>query len=213
MDNHLIFNDNLFESIDNEETAYWLGFLDADGCVHNGSNYDYKIELSLKEEDINHLIKFKQFVGKDNKIAKRIKTKAVRYSFRNKKVWQDLINLGCIPNKSLILQFPTQEQVSDEFLHPFLRGYFDGDGSFWYENKFGMNLLSSKDFLNGLKERYTLFKDLTIYPIHYDRPDKGQRIQTANKQIVLQFLSDIYSNANIYLDRKYQKYQDFLATL
>ena len=25
-----------FEKIDTEEKAYWLGFLDADGCIHNG---------------------------------------------------------------------------------------------------------------------------------------------------------------------------------
>jgi len=64
-----------------------------------------------------------------------------------------------------------------------------------------------------LKQRYSLFSNLKIYPIHYDRPDKGQRIQTGNKQLVNQFLNDIYSNANIYLDRKYHKYLNYLATL
>lgn len=213
MDNHLTENKTLFETIDSEESAYWLGFLDADGCVHNGNNYDYKIEISLKEEDRHHLEKFRDFIGKDNKISDRVKTKAVRYSFRNKTIWQNLINLGCVPHKSLILQFPTEEQVSNKLLLPFLRGYFDGDGSFWYGDSLGLNILSSKDFLLGLKQRYTPFKDISIYPVHYERPYKGQRIQTGNKQLILQFLFDIYDNANIYLDRKYNKYQDFLAAI
>jgi intein-encoded DNA endonuclease-like protein len=42
---------------------------------------------------------------------------------------QDLINLGCVPNKSLILKFPTEEQVPEKFLSHFIRGFFDGDGS------------------------------------------------------------------------------------
>lgn len=213
MESQLTFNQDIFEIINNEEKAYWLGFLEADGCIHNGNNYDYRIELGLKEEDLYHLEKFKNFIGKDNKISYRKQSKSYRYNFRNKKVWSDLIALGCTPQKSLTLAFPSVEQVSDQFLLPFLRGYFDGDGSFWYKNKFGLNILSSKDFLQGLKERYQPFSNLSIYPIHYDRPDKGQRLQTGNKMIVNKFLFDIYNNATIYLDRKFQKYQNYLATI
>ena len=41
----------------------------------------------------------------------------------------DLINLGCIPNKSLTLTFP--DFINDELLPHFIRGYFDGDGCIW----------------------------------------------------------------------------------
>ena len=34
-----------------------------------------------------------------------------RITVTNKKLHEDLIKLGCIPNKSLILQFPSEEQV------------------------------------------------------------------------------------------------------
>ncbi len=207
-----MFDKNMFKKIDSEEKAYWLGFLEADGCIHGGEG-DYRIELGLAEKDFHHLEKYKKFIGKNNKISHRDGTNSYRFNFRDKTVHADLIKLGCTPQKSLTLLFPTKNQVSDDFLLPFLRGYFDGDGSFWYENKFGLNILSSKFFLEGLKQRYPLFSDLNIYPVHYDRPDKGQRIQTGNKKIVNQFLYDIYSKANIYLDRKYQKYLDYLATL
>ncbi len=207
-----MFDNTIFEKIDSEEKAYWLGFLEADGCLHSGEG-DYRIELGLKEEDYHHLEKYRDFIGKNNKISHRDGTNSYRFNFRDKKVHTDLIKLGCTPQKSLTLQFPTNQQVSDKLLLPFLRGYFDGDGSFWYENKFGLNILSSKDFLNGLKQRYIPFSGLNIYPIHYDRPDKGQRIQTGNKQLINQFLNDIYSNANIYLDRKYHKYLNYIAAL
>ena len=57
--NYTKFNDTIFESIDTEEKAYWLGFLYADGSISSTNN---TIELSLKSSDINHLIKFKYFL-------------------------------------------------------------------------------------------------------------------------------------------------------
>lgn len=173
----------MFEKINTEEDAYWLGFLYADGCVHSSPG-DYKIELSLKEEDYSHLEKYKKYIGRDNKISYRASSKSYRYNFRDKNTHSNLIKLGCVPAKSLILNFPTKEQVPDELLRHFVRGYFDGDGSFWYENKFGLSILSSKSFLEGLKYRVPKLKNLNIYPVHYERPENGQRIQTGNKQIV-----------------------------
>ena len=52
-----------FENIDNEEKAYWLGFLDADGSV--GSKED-KIELGLAEKDLAHIEKFRDFMKINN---------------------------------------------------------------------------------------------------------------------------------------------------
>lgn len=65
-------NRYIFDKIDTEEKAYWLGFLYADWSV--GSKED-KIELSLAACDYNHIQKFKDFIGLDNKISYRKKTK------------------------------------------------------------------------------------------------------------------------------------------
>lgn len=74
-------NRYIFENIDNEEKAYWLGFLYADGSV--GST-DYRVELGLAEKDLEHIKKFKNFIGLDNKISYRPKSKSYRYSFKDK---------------------------------------------------------------------------------------------------------------------------------
>lgn len=93
-----------FETIDTEEKAYWLGFLYADGSV--GSNDD-RIELGLAERDFHHIEKFRNFIGINNKISYREKTKSYRYAFKSQNCKQDLINKGCVPRKSLILKYPT----------------------------------------------------------------------------------------------------------
>ena len=53
------FNEHIFDIIDTEEKAYWLGFIYADGCISLKTN---AFEISLKYDDINHLNKFNTFM-------------------------------------------------------------------------------------------------------------------------------------------------------
>lgn len=213
MDNHLTLNESVFSEINSEESAYWLGFLYADGYIHKGE-YNYRIELGLCEEDYSHLEKFKRFIGKDNKISYRDSTHSYRYQFRNKQIHSDLIRLGCTAAKSLTLTFPLESQVSSQFIRHFLRGYFDGDGSFWgSDGKLGASILGTTDFLNGVKNIYPPLSNNSICPIHKERPDKGQRIVFGGRNKVSNFLNYLYKDSTIYLDRKYVKYTQLIATV
>lgn len=120
---------NIFHIIDTEEKAYWLGFLYADGYV---SKYN-QIEVSLSLEDEEHLIKLKQFINTNTNIIKD--EHRCRLLFCSKELANDLAQLGCVNNKSLILQFPTEQQVPQELIRHFLRGYVDGDGCLCYTKK------------------------------------------------------------------------------
>lgn len=94
--------------------------------------------------------KFKDFIGLDNKISYREKVNAYRYSFRDKTFKDILIKQGCAPKKSLILKFPTSEQVPLDLIRHFIRGYFDGDGCFCNTNAcFEASFISAKDFIEG----------------------------------------------------------------
>ena len=48
---------HVFDTIDSEEKAYWLGFLMADGYVRSDSNV---IGIELSYVDIDHMKKFKK---------------------------------------------------------------------------------------------------------------------------------------------------------
>ena len=212
MDNHLTFNDRIFEQINSEENSYWFGFLCADGCIHQGQ-YDYRIELGLCKQDYGHLVKYKNFIGKDNKISYRPKTKSYRYNFRDKKVHNDLIATGCTPAKSLTLEFPSYNIIPKRLMRHFIRGYFDGDGSIWYSNKTcGGSILGTKNFLLGLQKEVPCLSHYKIIPVHAERPDTAQRIGFMGKNM-LDFLNFLYKNANVYLDRKYFRYKEFLCHL
>ena len=195
-----------FEKIDTEEKAYWLGFLYADGNV---SKSEDKIELSLAEVDLKHIQKFKEFMGIENKICYREQQKAYRISFRSQSCKQDLIDKGCVPAKSLILKFPNEEQVPKELIRHFIRGYFDGDG--WFTNTekcFQTGIIGTKEFIEGTFKYLEENNIKTTCKIF----NKGNvfKYNLNSYYDVKKFLNWIYKDSNIYLDRKYEHYLDFI---
>ena len=196
-----------FEIIDTEEKAYWLGFLYADGCVGSNEN---KVELGLAEKDLKHIEKFRDFIGVFNKICYRSSTKSYRYSFRSETCKNDLIKQGCTQKKSLTLTFPTEEQVPKTLIKHFIRGYFDGDG--WFTNTdscFQVGIIGTENFINGfLNSVENINKDNKIFDVH--RKNGAKRYVFGAYDDVLNFLNWIYKDANIYLDRKYEHYLDFI---
>lgn len=201
-------NSNIFKKIDTEEKAYWLGFLYADGYVSKSSN---GIELALKESDVEHIKKFKSFINSNNKISrKKIRLNkniyyAYRISFRDKIMKKDLISNGCTPQKSLTLEFPTDEVVPDELKRHFLRGYWDGDGSLIHTDKtYRISVISTKEFISGMLN-FTDWKD-------YALQDEGQafRWECNNSKTIPKIINFLYKDANIYLERKYRKYKEMV---
>ena len=206
------FNNTVFEKIDTEEKAYWLGFLYADGCI--GKNRS-QIELQLSKKDKVHVYKFRDFIKSTHKIS--LKNNKLGSSYRiiieDENMHRDLIKLGCTPRKSLTLKFPTEEQVPKSLLPHFIRGYFDGDGGFSNTGKtLCVNILGTKEFLEGLKKEVVILNNKKIYPMSYKDNNKNTyRIQFGSRKDIEIFLDYIYKNSNINLDRKYEKYKNFVC--
>lgn len=204
------YAETLFETIDTEEKAYWLGFLYADGYIDDSKNI---IELALKEEDLYHLKKFRSFWHMDDKpISKKIKTiynkKYIGYRFyiSNQKIKKDLINLGCGPSKTFTLKYPDENQVPIELQHHFIRGYFDGDGCITNHrtSKISLEILGTEDFLNGYINWTTIPRN-KLYSFNHSNI---KRIIYSGKNAI-KILDRIYDNAHIFLDRKFEKYLYF----
>lgn len=146
------YNEDYFKKIDTAEKAYWLGFLYADGCITRFYRGDklksMSLELTLKDEDCEHLVKFKSALESNVPIQHRViakKYKADRMVINSTKMCRDLIKLGCTPTKSLTLEFPNKDIVPLEFESDFIRGYFDGDGGISY---------SEGEYFNNARNKY-----------------------------------------------------------
>lgn len=213
--NHNLLNSkmyhDIFEIIDTEEKAYWLGLLYADGNV----SYDRtSIALRLKEEDLYHIESFKKFLNASNKIHRKIKdNKYISYelAFRSKKMRNSLIDKGCFPRKSEILKFPTEKQVPKHLIHHFIRGYFDGDGCITTSNNgtgVSVEILGCKDFLSDLIQ-LDLFKRNKLYSFKHS---DVKRVSYSGAKAI-NILNYIYKDATIYLHRKHDRYNQWLRRL
>ena len=218
------FNEHIFDSINTEEKAYWLGFIFADGYISNlekqknQKKLKYGFELSLGIQDINHLHKFNKFMeyeGDNVKIGKtKLETKEhqrCRWSIGSKHLWNTLNNFGCTPNKSLTLKFPDLSIFKNKYLIlSFIRGYFDGDGCVSIYNRNGKSRLSTS--LLGTSEMLTFIQNLFFKENKLTRNNKNNDVTyvyALSGQKAYTFLSIIYNNATIYLDRKYQKFKNW----
>ena len=99
-----IYN-NAFKSIDSENTAYWIGFLAADGSVKADRN---RLMLGLAQRDKLHIEKFKKFINADEAITdrnvlcgnngKRYPSSSITIS--SKLLVDDLAQYGIVSDKS-----------------------------------------------------------------------------------------------------------------
>ena len=153
-------NESIFEKIDTHEKAYWLGLLYADG-THNVKHH--AISLSLHYEDGYIIEAFKKFMGyggivqhvdhsKYNKIYNKKAQMQHKLSIGNKKISNDLLNLGMMSNKTKYCEFP--EFLEEQFYSSFLLGYFDGDGSIHKShNGFGISIVGTTAFIKELQNK------------------------------------------------------------
>lgn len=202
-------SDNLFKNIDNSDSAYWLGFLYADGSIRKDRN---EITLDLKEEDLETIKDFHNFCNNKNtirehKIVRNEKVfKSYVSGFSNYQVKKNLEKLGCVPKKSLLLKFPNEEQVPDIFIYDFVRGYIDGDGYLEFNSikkKYRIIICGTEDFLKGLINRLNLFSGCSI---HKDNNSNIYILSITQKDVVFSLLKKLYENSKYHLNRKYEIY-------
>jgi intein/homing endonuclease len=211
-------NISFFKEINSEESAYFLGLLYADGCVQMGCGA-YTVSLKLKSDDQMIIEKFRNIMSPSSPI----KISYGKYSYfriNRKEVCEQLEALGCVPNKSLILEFPTK--VPANLIKHFLRGYSDGDGTIYrntFKNKKTINTIwkfvSTKQFCQQTAK--ILKEELGISCSQFlSRPKTNDITTTLTVGGNLQskkVLDWLYQDATIYLPRKYEKYQEFLSSV
>lgn len=206
---------HVFDVIDTEEKAYWLGFLFADGYVRGDSNTVGLSGISIV--DIDHIKKFKQFLN-DTRPDSVIKTykKVVPYTGNvviscsyhicNANIKQNLVNFGCVPKKSLILKFPDPSIFkSENLVYDFIRGYNDGDGclsKIQHNNRLAISMRGTFEFLSSV---------ISYFPEEFKKVYSEIDKRTGTLQYKILCCSNkadrvamkLYNNATVYLDRKF----------
>lgn len=201
-------NDYYFDEIDNQDKAYILGFLYADGC--NASYYDknhYNIGMTLQicDKYILDEMCHKMGMNRDASVIINSTNKKLyaRIDIMNKHMVFQLDKLGVVPNKTRKTRFPYW--MKKELYPHFIRGLLDGDGSI-PKRLDRVHFCGSNGLMNDLADvindkfgyRPTVGNYKTCEGISY--------VQLCGTKKRLEFLDWIYCDAEMKLTRKYDLY-------
>jgi hypothetical protein len=199
-------NDNYFSEINNEEKAYWLGFLYADGYVRMKYNRSGELKLKLSSKDRNHIKLFNESLKSNYPITdyessvkyknKKSISNISQVCIYNTKLVNDLMKIGCVNKKTFIIRSP---ELSEDLQRHFIRGYFDGDGNI-YKNKnrvnsFQVSIASNFNFVKDIRDILgygSIYKNGNIHLLIFSKLEE-----------VKNFYNYLYNNnSSFFLKRK-----------
>lgn len=198
-------NEDFFKTW-SDKMAYILGYIITDGNIAWDTGKCYSsLTITASEKDKDHLEIIRNLICSTKPLLYSAKTKSYRLIAVNKTICRDLMGLGIIPRKSLVVKFP---KIPQKYLSHFIRGVIDGDGSIKYCKRprspyFEIGIASgSSDFIEGLRK--------TIY----DNIGADSAITHRINCYLLRYCCSrglklarwIYRNKSLYLKRKYKKY-------
>lgn len=195
------FDEYYFDNIDAPNKAYLLGFLYADGCV----NKNNVISFTVHQNDKEILEMYVSELKATNRITDVKDKPHVRLAFCSKHICDTLMNLGCGRNKTISLKFPDIPKI---YKYDFIRGFMDGDGCISVVNRdkhkyISLSFTGTLEMLQELKSTFNVDNKITFYRNSY-------ALHIGKVLDVLRILNNIYNEADLYMTRKYNKYQEYL---
>lgn len=186
--------------------AYAIGLITSDGCLHKNKRH-----MSFASNDIELIKKFKIALGIKNKPTKFARSgetvKKYQYvTFGDKVFYAFLNSIGLTSAKSKTIK---SVDIPDKYFSDFLRGLFDGDGTFYtfwdrrWPNSFCFKMAfasASPRFINWLRERLAtlygtkgcLHKGAGVTNLEYVKGDTRKLYQAMYHKDDLLFFSKKY---------------------
>ena len=203
-------NENVFElsNIHNPSTYITLGLLFTDGTVIWKEKKAVCIELN--SADRNTLDFINQSLGSNRPLLEFTPKNTLILSISNKKLAYDLIQLGCIPNKTYSLTLPTW--IRPDLFRHFLHGVIMGDGCI-SKNKVGdtysVSICGNKDFCIGIQNELTKQLGIKGY-LSQGAESFAWNLAIGGNGQVLRLCNFIFETAPFIMDRKFNIYQDLV---
>lgn len=196
--------------------AYAIGLLVTDGCLYG----DYR-HMSLTTKDLEQAENFRKCLGLTVKIGLKSRgaSKEKKYyhvQFGDVLFYEFLQSIGLTPAKSKTIG---EVQVPDEYFFDYLRGCFDGDGSFYsyWDPRWRSSHMFYVIFVSASKEhvkwlRHTLKERAGVDGhITDDGKKSTQQLKYAKKEALVIIEKMYYNSRVVCLGRKRAKVKKALA--
>ncbi len=197
--------------------AYAIGLLTTDGNLSSdGRHFDLTSQDKEQIENFRTCLNLKNKIGQ--KTSGQTKRKAFRIQFGDVNFYRFLLRIGLTENKSKTLG---KLEIPDRYFFDFLRGHFDGDGTFhsYWDPRWKSSFMfytifvsASKKHVEWLQEKIskllaikghiTKAKNNSCYNLRYAKSES------------LKLLPRIYNSKSVVcLSRKYLKIKKALAII
>lgn len=199
-------DDAFFDVIDTEAKAYWLGFINADGCIHagpagSGGWQRHGLSVKLKASDAGHLEKLKADLSARSPVYPVPRGTGAGIDFSSIQLVESLIGLGVTPRKSLTA---TPWDGPGHLMRHYWRGMFDGDGCITKaasRNKWALTLCGSKACVEAF-QGWAVTASGSAAKV---RRQGNICVWTSGGLASPQALArELYAESTVYLDRKYE---------
>lgn len=222
---------SIFSKIETELQAYLLGFYAADGSIDE-KRKTLRIELQKRDSEIVYL--FRDTISNDARVyttkakdfinnkGKLVHTEgSIGIDITSAQICNDLVKLG-IGYRKTYNDFEIPKQIPESLVKHFIRGFFDGDGSFSatiHQNKNRPNqylrmyftIDSKKPAILNSFMRYLSYQKIDVHIIHVNRDDM-YRLNSASRKECNKLFNLLYKDANFYLQRKFDKFNHYVNT-
>lgn len=202
------FDERFFQNIDREEKAYFLGFLASDGHVRKNGQC---CQIALQKRDEEILFRFADCLGMDRS---RVKYRLHKGQFEMAELYlssrfmcEDLKALGLGHDKSFTLKINPDRLPSDMIRH-FIRGYSDGDGTFYRDMDLRI-CTCSKEFALQLLEWLTFPGSKPALQIDANKRKNPLYLVRLGRKIGKAGLLWLYEGQTISLQRKLDQFSRF----
>jgi hypothetical protein len=205
-------NHNFFEIIDNENKAYWLGFLLADGCIGLSCGTRRSIRMFLSNKDENSIYDFSKDIEYKGKLRFDKVKNQTGICFNSQKFADHLISKGYIDWKNgnpRIL-----DHIPCNIFNHFVRGFFDGDGCITFRQRtdrpsksYTITFAADHNHFDCLDKLESCISEYA--GISKNGPKRRSTgtviVWTGNRQVSC-LGKWLYDNASIFMDRKKEKF-------
>jgi hypothetical protein len=216
------FWDFLFFTHNNPLTAYWSGFILADGSlVSTKDGWHLKIEIQAK--DLSHLYKFCDAISLNkNAVKTRVRKPHVGALVQSvsttcfvclvhQNLFKSLARWGISPDKSHY--FTKIDAMNNKMASAFLRGWFDGDGNLYCNKRH-----QEKFIITGNSESLLIYEKM-LRIIGYDGTVKylikkdqcWGKLRVSGRKQILKIIDLLHLDEGPFLQRKWEKISNCIA--
>lgn len=185
-----------------EESAYWTGFLMADGYVYDKHSKN-QIRLSLKRSDEQHIEKFKRWLGATQPITYPKDGTEVAIALSSRQMVLDLAIYGVLSCKSFTARASNKIALNRHFW----RGVIDGDGCLQIRENpptLVLSLIGSKALVMQFRE-FAYCNNINFRSKMRKHSRCDMYLTNFGSHNAADLAALLYDDAHIYLDRKYEK--------